>query len=1280
MTEFEEILDALTEEDGDLANMRDSMIASSEDFANEKEWQEAITKSCTDGGECKWPGTDNAISDDFKARYLEDGVLTEWMRGIKLDSDAKFSFPSSAKTRFSLDDIREMAFGQNPQTAQQFGQNPFINGTASTKSVFEDLEVSPEAIRDFHRTGFLQCADCPDKDVFGRSGYKKTTIEKISRSNMVNSDDPMSWYDEKTNRVEYKKNFIGKINGTSFYGNNQLALLNIMGVVDQDGEIILAQGLTGNAQALAEELQEQVETRFNKGETLITKDGVSQWESDCIKGTDVCAGARGTFTTMADQWNTAVTEVDGGNPFGPKFPKIQENAQAIADIQKGWSGINSATGEENGITGADIAAKATSKSNTWWGKFKGMFEKDDLPGAIETYNKAFNKALKKYGGGKWAKLKPEAVRNRFTSRQDLLGPMFRDKKMLDKITAGLAAGNEDMSRAIQILKNNDMSLHSYYEASEGPQGVIIGSLEDAKTLEKIFSEMKGSDAWGKIGDGKPPITQNDLDEVMKKWRTTHGLPDEEGWYKEENGKWQCSGGATITHCAGAPKTLEDALNDMLDDGESEGVNKIGEKGSKLLKFLKFFGKYFFYASLLDLLLSHSEAMSGCFLVPLEVRDSNGKVIPSYSNTSYKINALTCKQEMKTWGSGYLLGIPFGKDDWFGSAVFGSSPNSKGGNVQAAPTCLRGGKCDGLSLPTPNFFNCHLPTPGPGGKFEWNQDCPPSPCVKNPTSDCHMNPGPGNYLTCFPNSNYKSSGGQTYIYDPQRRTCTEHEEANLYGHQWVNGSNGGTRAADGCNFKCGETSNAENFEYAATASPSPSPSPSCSSTTGAGPCGPGEVCEAESGRCIPRTQTCLPMGMDQIASPSGSLSQGAAYWQDQSNYCVGGGGGTSGWGINDTTCNPTQDGPLVNCDTNYNQPIYSNCKVGGVNFATGKSPDSIFNGYCASQSYQTHTWPSPHFWDIDGLEFNHDTDAPMPLCFNNPDYANPGFNSSTYEITLNPHAQFAENSPHEAKSGTYLTYLTCVKPQEYIESGNTICQTDDDCNDGSEGNKLQICVGSSGGIMPGKGSSSPNTNPGFCVNVQPAPSCKPSPSQPCFKDSRGNSYHGQCVKNTGVNLQGCNSLFPPSQGLEDNTLPQICVNPGISDMSKAKGGEKLGTRGACLSVGPNAVRNHMGANATDPDPCSEDTADTCSQFCNSYGPDAPQVPPGFTLSCQNVGILGAAADWLERAVNVPDLGDPFGGFVHVLMWIGIALGIGIVILGILSMFMRRVDKTLFGWMG
>ena len=1255
-----------------------------------------IKKSLEEG---KWPGEGEEPSnfESWKNRFVKDGGLVGIMKDLDFEIDAEGNLTGKVRFKdggeyFELDTWKMGINGPADVKGgvQYMARNPVLiggpgDGTYNAFGFFHDKGFTEAQISDFRTNGWIVDEKGPDVLWKGKingkvtevKGYNPESLQKGARNilyqRLVNLDKEtyqglvFSKTKEGQMRVILKAGTLGK--EVPFGMNQPFETLQEMGAVDEEtGNLIQAEGQI-NAKEASQALQEDTQERFNQGMTK----NKGKWTSGCSVAGGTCGVAREVMSTFSDESNLAVTE---GTGSGSVKATARANAQAIADIQKGWNGINSATGEENGITGDEIGEKATSKSNTWWGKFKGMFDEDELPKAIKNYNTAFNKALKNFGGGKWYE---GDITNRWTSRQDLLGPMFRDKKMLDKITAGLAV-DKDVSRAIQILKNNDMSLHSYYEASKGPQGVIIGSLEDAKTLEKIFDDMKGSEAWGKVGD-TPPITQNDLDEVMKKWRTTHGLPEDEGWYTkdEKTGKWQCSGGATITHCAGAPKTLEDALNEMLDDGESEGVNKIGEKGSKLLKFLKFFGKYLFYASLLDLLLSHSEAMSGCFLVPLEVRDSNGKVIPSYSNTSYKINALTCKQEMKTWGSGYLLGIPFGKDDWFGSAVFGSSPNSKGGNVQAAPTCLRGGKCDGLSLPTPNFFNCDLPTPGPGGGFKWNPACPPSPCVKDPTSaDCHINPGPGNYLKCFPDNNYKSSGGQTYIYDPQKRTCTEYEDNSdrtLYGGQWVNGNSEGTRATDGCNFKCVAPPNAENFEYATPASPSPS----CSSTTGAGPCAQGEVCEAGSGRCIPRTQTCLAMGTGQIASPSGSLSQGAAYWQDQKNYCVGGGGGTSGWGINDNTCNPAQDGPLVNCDgTGYNQPIYSNCKVGGVNFATGKSsPDSIFNGYCASQSYQTHTWPSPHFWDIDGLEFNHDTDAPMPLCFNNPEYANPGFNSSTYEITLKPQVQFAANSPHEAKSGTKLNYLTCVKPREY---SNTICQTDDDCNDGSEGNKLQICVGSSGGIMPGKGSSSPNTNPGFCVNVQPAPSCKPSPSQPCFKDSRGNSYHGQCAKNTGVNLQSCNSGFLPSQGLDGNTLPQICVNPGISDTSKAKGGENLGTRGICLSVGPGAVRNHMGATSTDPDPCSDDTADTCSKFCNSYGLNAPQVPPGFTLSCQNVGILGAAADWLERSVNIPDLGDSFGGLVHVLMWIGIALGIGIVILGILSLFMKRLERSLFGWMG
>ena len=65
--------------------------------------------------------------------------------------------------------------------------------------------------------------------LLGGMGIKKRLLKKFLEVIWSTQDDPMSWYDEKTNRVEYKKNFIGKINGTSFYGNNQLALLEIYG-------------------------------------------------------------------------------------------------------------------------------------------------------------------------------------------------------------------------------------------------------------------------------------------------------------------------------------------------------------------------------------------------------------------------------------------------------------------------------------------------------------------------------------------------------------------------------------------------------------------------------------------------------------------------------------------------------------------------------------------------------------------------------------------------------------------------------------------------------------------------------------------------------------------------------------------------------------------------------------------------------------------------------------------------------------------------------------------
>ncbi|GAG03491.1 unnamed protein product, partial [marine sediment metagenome] len=113
--------------------------------------------------------------------------------------------------------------------------------------------------------------------------------------------------------------------------------------------------------------------------------------------------------------------------------------------------------------------------------------------------------------------------------------------------------------------------------------------------------------------------------------------------------------------------------------------------------------------------------------------------------------------------------------------------------------------------------------------------------------------------------------------------------------------------------------------------------------------------------------------------------------------------------------------------------------------------------------------------------------------------------------------------------------------------------------------------------------------------------------------------------------------------------------------------------------PQAKRHHAGSTDTKPDPCYEDNADACSNFCTSAGPNGIQVPPGYVLSCRNVGILGAATDWLGQAIGPINGVDPLSGLTKILMWIGIALGVGIVILGILSLFIKRLESALFGWM-
>jgi len=795
-------------------------------------------------------------------------------------------------------------------------------------------------------------------------------------------------------------------------------------------------------------------------------------------------------------------------------------------------------------------------------------------------------------------------------------------------------------------------------------GMMAANLKAAGRLENLYDDM--------FGDG--PL-KDASEEVKKAWRKMHGLPEDgNNWWTRNEGIGPSPG--SVTNELEAPETLESILDEIGENGtEEEGM--LAKALKKIKTMLYYLGVFTLYSSFFELLLAHSEAMSGCFLVPLAVQDRDGNVIQSYANTSYKVNQLTCKQNMKTWGSGYVLGIPLDKQDWFGTTVFGQSPNQKGGKIMAAGQCLRGGRCDDLALPTTNFFHCNLP-PGPNGKSTWNKYCPSKNCLSTPTpAGCGMTkPGPSGerFLTCYPDRSPAgvSPGGQQYIYDRIMTVCRENDSSR-YGAQWINnvdnpggqfGSPG--TLADGCNFKCTPPSptSMENF----TAS---SPGTACDTIQGAGVCQPGEACI--DGFCKPSNQACKPNAGSPGALPSPGSTFNINDVKSSPGYCTNEGGGSGGWGIG--TCNPTQDGPMVNCGVkSYNdKPVYTNCMTGGVNFATGGQKEGIFNGFCPSKSYQTHNWPDTVGMGIDGIPLSGwdgqdlDVDVEMPLCVNNPDIAGPGgspYDQSTGTITLDPTAPILAN-PSNMGNDKGTTNLTCIKPSQFFGENTTTCVADEDCEDGENGN-IQICVGASGGYKL-NGKKVGNAGQGYCVSVQSAPA-----GPGTLKDSRGRSYANQCSPANSKSLQSC--ISPPA-----GSVAAICSSPDNPDASKAPGGSWMGTRGICLSIDSKNSkdqnqRNYVGT-PSDPNPCANDTADACSVYCTTNGPNGVQVPDGYTLSCQSSGILGAAADLLGRAVNLPAVGDPFGGVLKVLMWVGIALGIGIVILGILSLFIKRLEKGL-----
>ena len=471
-------------------------------------------------------------------------------------------------------------------------------------------------------------------------------------------------------------------------------------------------------------------------------------------------------------------------------------------------------------------------------------------------------------------------------------------------------------------------------------------------------------------------------------------------------------------------------------------------------------------------------------------------------------------------------------------------------------------------------------------------------------------------------------------------------------------------ADGCNFKCTppKSSSVENF----TAS---SPGTACDTIHGAGVCKPGESCI--DGFCKLTNQACKPNAGSPGAVPTPGI-ENIFDVKKMQGYCSNQGGGSGGWGTG--TCNPGQDGSLVNCSggKSYNDnPVYTNCMTGGVNFATGGGKEGIFNGFCPGKSYQTHNWPSGVGLGIDGIPLfqDLDVDVQMPLCVNNPAVASPGYDHSTGKITLDPSAPIMAKPAGTMGNDKGTTNLTCIKPSQFFGENTTTCVTDGDCADGENGD-IQICVGASGGYKLGSKKVG-NAGQGYCVSV---PSVPAGPGT--LKDSQGHSYANQCSPANSKSLQSCIAPTPGS-------VAAICSSPDNPDASAAPGGSWMGTRGVCLSIDSTNSkdqnqRNYVGT-PDNPNPCANDTADACSVYCTVNGSNGIQVPDGYTLSCQSSGILGAAADLLERAVNLPSVGDPFGGVLKILMWVGIALGVGIVILGILSLFIKRLESALFGWL-
>jgi hypothetical protein len=1230
-------------------------------FDTDADGIEALKKGLKNG----WPGSEDPFANNprFKKYFTADGggEFTSWIDNLEVERDAEGNLrfkkvggkTGNPADYFSADDINQSMgkYGPSPglgrrpwlldsdltfngktltsderSNLSKYGYTNSLGGVAIDKNT--TIKVANAWGNEVYLTPQLRATTQGTFDldyVFTREQLEESALGRASASGPYRDGPELvaKYFNDGGKTVKLKGYNLGS--NTCLRGFDSKGFFEALGMVE-NGKINIG-GESVDATAASEALDTQAEKRYNTGARLEVIKGKNVWESSCdgTRSRVCCGDAAAVVGNFSDIGNRLDSEYGNVN--------VKKQAQVVRDAVRNYRNPKVTTTRESVV--------------------------DDLSDLTE-------EEKEEYKSGRDTEFKKQKL-NRSSK-----GRIFRNQADLDKLKKGLKgyfrnANSQEASEAFETFEREAWPIGEF---DDGLGNITPPPLaNDVKTLQKLekaFANMRKNDNPLFKGEGS---TNDDVKAAAEKriqqWRRNNGLGvnadggSTEGWYQPKDpenldGDWECIGSGGDCDKA-APDNAARQIEKLQADPDTK---KFAEKVKEGWRWYHYIGYGFLAVTLLELLISHAEAMSGCFLVPTSASGQGQEYLPSY-----KINPMTCLQRNKTWGSGYFLGISMGNTDWFGSTFFGTTPTSKGGNVQAAPMCLRGGKCDRMSFPTQNYFSCDDKN-SPGG---WRAECPSPSCVKNDNSGCTYLPGPAKKmpLACFPKSAGKAPGGKTYFYDYATSSCIEDltSSRGKFGKQWQSAT-GPTGPPDGCNFVCSNNSSTiENFQTDA-------PSPGCG--IGGSNCAVGQTCYVPTNTCVSTNKTCFPVGDDAQPAPGTTLSD----LQASPGYCCLSSDPDCIQSDNQTKyCNTGTEGPLVQCNSGEwgGNNVYTNCKIGGVNFATGGNSDTIFNGYCASQEIKSYGnydggWLGPFGIGVRQVDA---TDTVKPLCFNNPAYAQ-AFDSTDNTTSVDPSAAFI------GKTRDGNNYLTCVLPQEYVNGGNQLCTADSDCT-GQDGQQ-QICVGSYGGIVPNKTSlgETNNMNPGYCVNVSPCPN-KPTLGQQCLTDTTGKKYLAECSGPAGK-LLDC--IRPPTPS---GIVAAMCAMPTETDARKAVKESKLGTRGICLSIdsgtNPNAKRHHAGSTSTKPDPCYRDTADACSNSCNSAGLKGIQVPPGYVLSCRNVGLLGAAADWFGQAIGPigGGVGDPFGGITKILMWIGIILGVGIVILGILSLFIKRLESALFSWM-